>query len=95
VTENKIVLRPLIGLLDGQPKAVVEKIVIEEIRLHRALAAEADLLHEKLVSGGPDNLSNEHAYLSKMIAVHAQHTALSTLLDILGYIPSVPADTSH
>ncbi len=95
MTGTKIVLRPLIGLLNGQPNDVIEKIVIDEIRLHRALSAEADLLQEMVASGGPDNAANEYAYLSKMIAVHAQHTALSTLLDILGYIPDVPTDTSH
>ena len=35
------------------------------------------------------------AAITAMIAVHAQQTVVSTLLDILGYIPDMPKSKGH
>ncbi|BCG76136.1 hypothetical protein MesoLj113a_72940 [Mesorhizobium sp. 113-1-2] len=37
---------------------------------------------------GPSHI----AYVTAMIDMHAQQTVVSTLLDVLGHIPLVPAD---
>lgn len=34
-------------------------------------------------------------YIAAMIAVHAQQMVVSTLLDILGYIPEMPKSKGH
>ncbi|MCZ7497265.1 hypothetical protein O8B39_22450 [Agrobacterium rhizogenes] len=97
VSENKVVLRPLIGLMNGLEPKEIERFVIEEIKKHRRLRDEATRL-ERIVDSqvaGEDNKDVNGAYISAMIAVHAQQTVVSTLLDILGYIPDLPNKKPH
>lgn len=93
----KIVLRPLIGLLVGQPKDMIERLTIEAISKHRCLVSEAELAYDRFKNQpGELEISEAHeAYFSSMIAVHAQQTVVSTLLDILGYIPPMPTSKAH
>lgn len=97
VSENKLVLRPLIGLMNGLEPQEIERLVIEEIEKHRRLRDEAVRVEAILESEATEEFKAEanRAYISAMIAVHAQQTVVSTLLDILGYIPGVPKITSH
>ena len=97
VDNPKIVLRPLIGLLVGQPKDMIERLTIEAISKHRCLVSEAELAYDRFKNqAGELEISEAHeAYLSSMIAVHAQQTVVSTLLDILGYIPPMPTSKAH
>jgi len=98
LSNNKVVLTPLIGLMNGRSQAEVERFTVEEIRKHRRLRDEASTLDARLSSAdgdGKDEVEVERAYVAAMIAMHAQQTVVSTLLDILGYIPDVPGATSH
>ncbi len=97
VDNAKIVLRPLIGLLVGQPNDVIERLTIEAITKHRSLVSEAELAYDRFKSrpGELEISEAQEAYFSSMIAVHAQQTVVSTMLDILGYIPPDPAGKAH
>lgn len=97
VTETKIVLRPLIGLMSDQSPEEIEHHVVEEIEKHRRLRDEATLLEARVDSAASldETQQASRAYISAMIAVHAQQTVVSTLLDILGYIPEMPKQKPH
>ncbi|WLS01116.1 transcriptional repressor TraM [Shinella sumterensis] len=93
---NKLVLRPLIGLMNGLEPQEIEQFVIEELEKHRRLRDEAirlEAILESQPSGAGDDTN--HAFVSAMIAVHAQQTVVSTLLDILGYIPETLTKKPH
>ncbi|MBB4571561.1 transcriptional repressor TraM [Rhizobium leucaenae] len=97
VSGEKLVLRPLIGLMDGLRPDEIERFVVEEIEKHRRLRDEAVRIESSLDSGTDqiELTENRRTYISAMIAVHAQQTVVSTLLDVLGYIPEIPKSTSH
>jgi hypothetical protein len=97
VSQNKLVLRPLIGLMRGQAPEEIEHFVIEEIKKHRRLRDEAVGLEIALEASPQecDQISARRAYITAMIAMHAQQTVVSTLLDILGYIPDGVAESVH
>jgi len=97
VSESKLVLRPLIGLMDGLRPDEIERFVVEEIEKHRRLRDEAVRIEFSLDSQTDQTELTEdrRAYISAMIAVHAQQTVVSTLLDVLGYIPKIPKTTPH
>ncbi|WCK69397.1 transcriptional repressor TraM [Agrobacterium tumefaciens] len=93
---KKVELRPLIGLTHGLPPADLEAITIDAIRTHRQLVEKADELFQALPetykkgkeAGGP-----QHArYIEASIQMHAQMSAVSTLISILGFIPEVVVD---
>ncbi len=97
VSNDKLVLRPLIGLLRGLTPQETEPFVVEEIEKHRSLR-EAAVQLETLLESATDEAKRAElnkAYISAMIAVHAQQTVVSTLLDILGYIPGTPDRKTH
>jgi hypothetical protein len=85
-----------VGLTENLPKGDLEQITIEAILRHRRLRDVAEERFEKCQTSSPDDPLCETVgaaridYISAMIDVHAQQTALSTLLDVLGYIPSMP-----
>ncbi|PZP20374.1 MAG: hypothetical protein DI607_00045 [Sphingomonas hengshuiensis] len=96
VSGNKLVLRPLIGLMNGLEPKEIEQFVIEELEKHRRLRDEAirlEAILESQPSGAGDDTNR--AFISAMIAVHAQQTVVSTLLDILGYIPETLTKKPH
>ncbi|MBB2687764.1 UNVERIFIED_ORG: hypothetical protein GGD47_005407 [Rhizobium etli] len=97
VSDDKLVLRPLIGLMDGLGADEIERFVVEEIQKHRRLRDEAVRIEALLdtVADQPELTENRRAYISAMIAVHAQQTVVSTLLDVLGYIPETSKTTPH
>ncbi|MBY2973118.1 transcriptional repressor TraM [Rhizobium leguminosarum] len=86
-------LRPLIGLTRGLATADLETLTINAIRLHRQLVEKADKLFQVLpddykagtATGGEQQL----VYIEAMIEMHAQMSAVNTLVGILGYIPKV------
>jgi hypothetical protein len=80
-----------------QPAAEIERHVVREIEKHRRLRDEAVMLEAHMDSAGdPESRQEEcRAYIAAMIAVHAQQTVVSTLLDILGYIPDLPKTKAH
>ncbi|RWJ45255.1 MAG: transcriptional regulator [Mesorhizobium sp.] len=95
--DHKTTLRAVIGLTENLPKEVLEQITIQAIQTHRLLrnAAEAkcEEWRQSLSSTVCDTLGPVGiAYLMAMIDMHAQQAALSTLLDVLGYIPDVGCD---
>jgi hypothetical protein len=86
-------LRPVIGLTRGLPVQDIESLAINAIRLHRQLVEKADQFFQALPEdyqtgksvGGELHLE----YIEAMIEMHAQMSAVSTLVGILGYIPKV------
>lgn len=96
--ENKLVLRPVVGLTENLPKSDLEQIAVQAINAHRRLRDVAEARQDEwhaLEAGEPsaEAARSVHiAYITAMIDMHTQQTVLSTLLDVLGYIPSVPED---
>lgn len=97
VSDTKLILRPLIGLMSDQPPEEIERHVVREIEKHRRLRDNAVMLEAKLDGASEPEAAREASqdYIAAMIAVHAQQTVVSTLLDILGYIPDMPKLKSH
>lgn len=96
-SEHKVTLRPVIGLTENLPKRDLEQITVEAIRTHRRLRDAAEARYKELCKSPPvaacDTAGPARiAYVAAMIAMHAQQTVVSTLLDVLGHIPLVPAD---
>jgi hypothetical protein len=94
--EHKLLLRPVVGLAENLPKIDLERITIEAIRTHRRLRDEAEALersYSEPKSKTADTVgASRLAWVNAMIHMHTQQTLLSTLLDVLGYIPEVPGD---
>lgn len=84
-------LRPVIGLTRGLPMSDLETLTADAIRTHRRLVAKADELFHALpddykagkATGGEQHLS----FIEASIEMHAQMSAVNTLINILGYIP--------
>jgi hypothetical protein len=93
---HKLSLRPVVGLTENLPKKDLERITVEAIRTHRQLRDEAEALESPYVENPrtpSDTVGSARlAWVSAMIRVHAQQAVLSTLLDVLGYIPDVPQE---
>ncbi|CAN7703296.1 transcriptional repressor TraM (plasmid) [Aminobacter sp. NyZ550] len=96
--EHKLVLRPVVGLTENLPTSDLERITIRAIKTHRRLRDLAEARQDEwhaIEAGDPpaEAARSVHiAYITAMIDMHAQQTVLSTLLDVLGYFPSVPRD---
>ncbi|MDQ0304938.1 transcriptional repressor TraM [Ancylobacter polymorphus] len=95
--EHKVTLRPVVGLTEHLSKRDLEQITIQAIKRHRSLRDAAESKYEEWrkapPSSGCDTVGPARiAYVSAMIDMHAQQTLLSTLLDVLGHVPLVPAD---
>ncbi|MBB6488907.1 transcriptional repressor TraM [Rhizobium lusitanum] len=90
---EKLELRPVFGLTQGLSAADLETLTVDAIRKHRKLVESADALYQAL----PEDHQNGRAYggakhlefIEASIEMHAQMSALNTLLAILGYIPNV------
>jgi hypothetical protein len=86
-------LRPVIGLTRGLTGSDIETLAVNAIRLHRQLVEKADQLFQELpedyktgaTAGGEKHLS----YIEAMIEMHAQMSAVNTLVGLLGYIPRI------
>jgi hypothetical protein len=93
---QKPLLRPVVGLAETLPEKDLEHITIEVIRKHRRLRDQAEALESSYsdqASKSADTVGQAHlAWVSAMMQMHTQQTLLSTLLDVLGYIPEVPGD---
>lgn len=89
-------LRPVIGLTRGLPVSDLETLTVHAIRTHRGLVAKADELFQALPDdykagkaiGGEQHLS----FIEASIEMHAQMSAVNTLINILGYIPKASAN---
>jgi TraR antiactivator len=97
VSDTKLILRPLIGLMSDQPPKEIERHVVREIEKHRRLRDDAVMLEAQVEAAADRETACEtsQAYIAAMIAVHAQQTVVSTLLDILGYIPDMSKSKGH
>lgn len=97
LSDTKLILRPLIGLMSDQPPNEIERHVVREIEKHRRLRDDAVMLEAQAdAASDPESVQEaSHAYIAAMIAVHAQQTVVSTLLDILGHIPEMPRAKGH
>ncbi|WP_144578814.1 transcriptional repressor TraM [Agrobacterium sp. DE0009] len=93
VVSDTCELRPVIGLTRGLSSADIESLTVNAIRLHRQLVEKADQLFQSLPddiktgtsAGGAQHLE----YIEAMIEMHAQMSAVNTLVGLLGYIPKV------
>jgi TraR antiactivator len=93
---KKMVLRPLIGLMRDQSPDEIERHCVEEMNRYHRLRDDAVVLEALLASPGMSAAGEGgRAYVSAMIAVHAQQTVVSTLIDILGYVPATALATPH
>lgn len=90
-----MVLRPIVSLTETLPKKVLEPIVMEAMLRHRFLRDVAELrlteVHDELPSCEAVG-SARLAFIRAMIECHTQQACLSTLLDVLGYVPDMPAE---
>lgn len=86
-------LRPLVGLLDGLPSEIVEHLTEQAILTHRELVNRAETLFDALpeaIKSGKQAGGEAHlAYLQATIEMHAQMSALTTLLHLLGRTPNI------
>jgi hypothetical protein len=86
-------LRPIVGLLSNESEQVVEILTVGAIKKHRTLVDHAERMFQVVHAGGRANekeASDAHlAYLEATIEMHAQMSALTTLLNILGRTPKV------
>lgn len=90
--EAKLVLRPIVSLTETLPKKDLEPIVVEAILRHRFLrdVAELRLRECRTEASCGDKRGVAHPdYVRAMIECHAQQVCLSTLIDVLGYVPHV------
>ena len=83
--------------MSDQPLGEIERHVVREIEKHRRLRDDAVMLEARVDSAADPDAAREanQNYITAMIAVHAQQTVVSTLLDILGYIPQRPKSKGH
>ena len=83
--------------MSGQPPQVIEWHLVREVERHRHLRDEAVRLEAQRDAAGDQDAAEdaERAFVTAMIAVHAQQTVVSTLLDILGYLPYLPGSQRH
>ena len=90
-----MLLRPIVSLTETLLKKVLEPIVMEAMLRHRLLRDVAELrlteVHDELPSCEAVG-SARLAFIRAMIECHAQQACLSTLLDVLGYVPDRPAE---
>jgi hypothetical protein len=91
LTGDAVDLKPLIGLLRGLPEALIERLTVDALREHRQLVAHAEHLFDELPAdvkaGKEDGGDAQIRYFKATIAMHAQMSALTTLISILGYTP--------
>lgn len=90
---SDIDLRPIVGLLSKESEEVIEILTVDAIKKHRTLVERAEKLFQVAHPGGKvvdKEPSEAHvAYLEATIDMHAQMSALTTLLNILGRTPVV------
>ncbi len=86
-------LRAVLGLTRGLAQPDLESLTINAIRSHRQLVERADKLFQALpaaIRNGESVGGTRHLeYIDAMIEMHAQMSALSTLISLLGYTPKV------
>lgn len=86
-------LRPIVGLLSNESEQIIEILTVGAIKKHRKLVDRAErmfqVVHadERKEEGKPSDAYL--AYLDATIEMHAQMSALTTLLNILGRTPKV------
>ncbi|ATU95361.1 transcriptional repressor TraM [Phyllobacterium zundukense] len=94
--QSKPEIRALFGLTQGLPKPQLEILTVEAIRTHRILVDKADHLFQALPETDkiPEMIgSAQHLdYIRACMEMHAQMYTTNTLINILGYIPKVPAN---
>ena len=94
-SDARTVIGPIAGLIEKLPQKALELIVVETILRHRLLRDVAEL---RLAESQDDEAVGETigparlAYIRAMIDCYVQQACLSTLLDVLGYIPDIPTE---
>lgn len=96
ITAGPSELRPVLGLTRGLHNSDLEILSANAVRLHRQLVEKADKLFQALPEeyktgravGGEQHLK----FIEAMIEMHAQMSALNTLISLLGFIPKLSAN---
>jgi TraR antiactivator len=90
---SDIDLRPLVGLLANESEDVIETLTVGAIKKHHKLVDHAEQMFQLAQAGEQGNVNDATAahlaYLDATIEMHAQMSALTTLLTILGRTPKV------
>jgi len=93
IITRDVELPPIVGLLSNESERTIEILTIGAIKKHRKLVDRAERLFqdvrasERKQEDEPDK--TYLAYLDATIEMHAQMSALTTLLGILGRTPKV------
>ncbi len=93
---KKLDLPDLLHLISELPVSDIEKLTVRAIRTYRRLIENAEKQFQELpddykcgtIQGGAQHLS----YIETEIQMFTQSAAVSTLIDVLGYVPDVPDD---
>ena len=88
-------------MLDGLPKAEIERLVVEIILENRRRLEHAQTLFERLEAiastgedgGGLERLRRDYILAQLMLSAH--HDIVSAVIDALGYVPDLPAGPSQ
>ena len=91
-SDARTVIGPIAGLIEKLSKEALEPIVVEAILRHRLLrdVAELRLAEARDKESAGEAVGHARlAYIRAMIDCHAQQACLSTLLDVLGYVPDI------
>ena len=94
-SDARTVIGPIAGLIEKLSKEALEPIVVEAILRHRLLrdVAELRLAEARDKESAGEAVGHARlAYIRAMIDCHAQQACLSTLLDVLGYVPDIPIE---
>ncbi|WP_434730699.1 transcriptional repressor TraM [Rhizobium binae] len=93
IITRDVELPPIVGLLSNESERTIEILTIGAIKKHRKLVDRAERLFQDVRASErqqEDGLDKAYlAYLDATIEMHAQMSALTTLLGILGRTPKV------
>ncbi|ODT74410.1 MAG: hypothetical protein ABS76_37140 [Pelagibacterium sp. SCN 64-44] len=81
----------LLALLD---KEALERVVVQSIIEHRRLLDIAETTFEAMNADKGDGTAAREAYVCAMLNSKVQTEVVALLLDKLGYVPEVQAETS-
>lgn len=93
ITIKDVDLPPVVGLLSDESEQTIEILTIGAIKKHRKLVDRAERMFQDVQANDKTKQLEPSAayigYLGATIEMHAQMSALTTLLSILGRTPKV------
>ena len=96
---KRVELPGLLELISGLPMSDIEALTIRAIRTHRRLIENAETqfrdLSEDCKSMDFQSSAQHLSYVEAEIEMWTQAAVVSTLVDVMGYIPDVLDDPEH